>query len=83
MDKSQLCRQLTAEQFAAFDVRLYLDTHPHDADALSRFCKYHSEYADTKEKYELMYGPISPDSAAMSDTYTWPDDPWPWESEAN
>ena len=82
MDKKQLLWQMTAEQFAAFDVQLYLDTHPHDRNALTLLEKYQKNYMSYKKQYESAYGPITSDAMAY-DSWRWVNNPWPWEREAN
>ncbi|MDR0324756.1 MAG: spore coat protein CotJB [Oscillospiraceae bacterium] len=82
MDRKQLLWQMGAEQFAAFDVQLYLDTHPHDRSALHLFHSYHRNHQRYKREYEAKFGPLSAD-AAINEPWRWVSDPWPWEREAN
>jgi spore coat protein JB len=74
---------MTAEQVAAFDIQLYLDTHPNDKNALHMFNKYQEEYAERRKQYEALYGQISADSMTNNVTWEWINNPWPWEVEAN
>jgi len=83
MDRRELQWLMTAEQFAAFDIQLYLDTHPDDNVALQMLNKYQSNYEEQKKQFELLFGPLSPDNTGMSDRWMWIDNPWPWEMEAN
>ena len=82
MGNNQLLWQMTAQQFAAFDVHLYLDTHPNDRTALQMFRNYREAYQKLEKEYEAMYGPVSASRAAR-ETWEWLKDPWPWEKEAN
>jgi len=82
MDRSRMLRKMTAEQFAAFDVRLYLDTHPHDMNAQKRHDEYQKNFMKQKAEFEAMFGPLTTDSAA-GNAKEWTKDPWPWETEAN
>lgn len=82
MDRRQLLWQMTAEQFAAFDTQLYLDTHSHDQRALQMFNNYRNAYAKLRTEFESMFGPISSDNTAGG-SWEWLNDPWPWEREAN
>ena len=82
MNRRQLLWQMTAEQFAAFDTHLYLDTHPDDKTALQMFNNYQQAFMAHKTEYEKLYGPISP-SSNNSESWAWLNDPWPWEKEAN
>ena len=82
MEKRKLLWKMTSRQFAAFELQLYLDTHPGDKTALQMFNKYRGEHAQLQKQYESLYGPLSTDM--MSDyCWTWVSDPWPWEKEAN
>ena len=82
MDKNQLLWQLSAEQFAALEMQLYLDTHANDANALGMFNNYQKNYLALKEHYEKTYGPITVNYSNHSN-WNWVNDPWPWEKEAN
>lgn len=82
MNKDQLLWKLTAEQFAAFDVHLYLDTHPNDTAAMELYNEYQKAYMEYKTEYESLYGPLTPDSA-VGEMWKWIKNPWPWEKEAN
>ena len=61
-----------ARSFAAWEVRLYLDTHPEDASALALYRRLCAQecggYACVPHE---------------RDRWSWIDDPWPWELEAN
>ena len=81
-DRAIMLRQYAAEQFAAFDVQLYLDTHPNDRSALDLFDKYQKNAQKYKKEFEGMYGPLSSDSA-MYGSWRWVEEPWPWEREFN
>ena len=83
MDRKQMSWQMTAEQFAAFDTQLYLDTHPDDKVAMQMFEKYHKNFQQYKKQYEEMFGPLSSVSGVKNNKWMWIDDPWPWELEAN
>jgi len=83
MDRQQLNRQMTAEQFAAFDTQLYLDTRPDDKVALNMFNNYIKSFNEHKKQYEAQFGPLMAESGAAGDTWAWVKDPWPWEKEAN
>ncbi len=82
MTRNELIHQVSAQQFAAFDTQLYLDTHPEDEMAMRMFKNYTNAYMALVKEYERQYGPL--DSASATDgTWKWIDDPWPWEREAN
>ena len=82
-DRSRLLQKIQAEDFAVYEVALYLDCHPGNKKALA-FLHQHSEEAkQLKQEYEAKYGPLT--HAGVNDTmrWTWIDGPWPWEKEGN
>lgn len=83
MDRKQMGRQMTAEQFAAFDTQLYLDTHPYDKVALNMFNNYQKSYSEYKKQYEELCGPVMSEDCTADGKWMWIDNPWPWEKEAN
>ena len=83
MDKLKLLQQLQSYNFAAYDMLLYLDTHPNDKKAFNLFKSLVEKTKKIKTEYESQYGPLTAYSAAAFDSFTWIDSPWPWEKEAN
>lgn len=79
-DEQNLMDYINAVSFAIDDVKLYLDTHPCDAQAL----KYYEHYKMLRKKaiaqYSEMFGPLSADHVDVCDGYwAWVKNPWPWE----
>lgn len=74
-----LSSQLQAMSFAIDELGLYLDTHHDDADAVALFNQYVERYADAMQAYEAQYGSLTQRDSALEGTYTWIDDPWPWD----
>ena len=83
MAGNNLMRAIQMYDFYLYELNLYLDTHPNDANALSLFKKYNEMRASAYESYTAKYGPITADSFTDGDCFTWPNDPWPWERSAN
>ena len=80
------CRQdllhwINVVSFAVNDVQLFLDTHPEDQEALSFFSEYNKLRKEALDEYAKYYGPLTIDSANMNcqETWTWINDPWPWQ----
>ncbi|MGN1367639.1 MAG: spore coat protein CotJB, partial [Aristaeellaceae bacterium] len=65
------CAQAAA--FAAWEMRLYLNTHPHDKKALCFFRKLCKEAEE--ENYATTF---LTDDCCTSD-WSWVENPWPWE----
>ena len=82
-DKSKLLQKLQSYNFAAYDMLLYLDTHPDDKSAFEIFKDLLCNVKKIKADYEKIYGPLTPYSAAAFDSFEWLNSPWPWEKEAN
>jgi len=77
---SPLC-ELMALHFAIVELGLYLDTHKDDKEAFALFTHYVKLYEEGKCAYERRYGPLKQMSTAELGSYSWPNDPWPWEYE--
>jgi spore coat protein JB len=83
MEKTNLLNQLQNYHFAAYDMLLYLDTHPNDKKAFQMFKDLVKKYQALKNEYEQNYGPLSAFASANSNQFDWIESPWPWEKEAN
>jgi len=59
--------------FAAWDLRLYLDTHPDDQQAQALFSRLCREVEDPS------YATAFLDGSSCGTQWEWTDDPWPWE----
>ena len=79
-EQQQLKKNLCEQHFAAVDVNLYLDTHPHDKKALEAMRKYTQKYNELKKLYEQKYGPLDIFAPINGDCWQWIDSPWPWEN---
>ena len=83
MDKQNTLLKLQSYHFAAYDMLLYLDTHPDDKKAFEIFKDLVSKFKSLKAQYEKEFGPLCAFSTADSASFNWIDSPWPWEKEAN
>jgi spore coat protein JB len=72
---AQLCDG-QAEAFAAWELRLYLNTHPCDRRALELFKRY-ARCADQPN-----YAGAFAFDDGCPDRWSWTDAPWPWEHNA-
>ena len=80
MDENQekLLKEVMAASFSAFDLHLYLNTHPYDQRALYLFNLNTQRSLMLRQNYERMYGPLTA-SAATGYPWQWINNPWPWE----
>ena len=65
--------------FALHELALYLDTHRDDKEALALYRQYQRIYHDGMKLYGEKYGPLGHAMPTEGDSYSWLDDPWPWE----
>lgn len=76
MDRCKLMRELSAVQFAAWELHIYLDTHPCDEKAMEMHRKYTERAMELREEYEECFGPLTHTAASGAE---WIKNPWPWE----
>ncbi len=81
-EAESLRRRYAAAEFAAWELHLFLDSHPDDADAARKLKEYREKSARLKETFEAQYGPIG-QTFQNTSRWAWVTDPWPWEKEAN
>jgi spore coat protein JB len=81
--QQDLMRQIMEYDFAAFDLHLYLDTHPDDERAIYLFNNCVEMSKKLREVYEPAYGPLTASASGMLRPFRWIVGPWPWEPEAN
>ena len=74
--KKQKLLRLSAVQFAAWELHMYLDTHPNDKAAMLRYKELEAQYHKLLSDFENEYGPIILPASGDG----WLDDPWPWET---
>ncbi len=77
--REQLMCIITEASFALDDVKLFLDTHPYDKEAMEYYQNYRLIRKEAMNEYRDCYGPISAYDVAEADMWTWINDPWPWE----
>ena len=82
-NKSKLLKAINSVSFALLDLALYLDTHPHDSEALAKYEKYKVLRQQALYEYTENYGPLLIDKVPESSNWQWVCTPWPWEMEAN
>ena len=76
MNRNKMLLRLSAVQFAAWELHVYLDTHPLDAEAALRYKELMNEYSLLLSEYEAAYGPVTKPATGNE----WLKDPWPWEN---
>lgn len=80
-DREILLKKISAYQFAALDLQLFLNTHPNDKKVLEKMKEYRDKSLPYIEEYEKKYGPLTKNMTSTNN-WRWIKGPWPWESEA-
>jgi spore coat protein JB len=78
VDREAMLKKVQMHFFAAYDARLFLDTHPTDLTALDYFKTHVALGNSAKKEYEAKFGPLEAENVGNS--WNWVDDPWPWEN---
>lgn len=81
MNRQQLMDHINQVSFAVDEVKLYLDTHPCDQEALAYFREMSRKRNHALKEYAAAYGPLTIDTADESCTerWNWINEPWPWQ----
>ena len=80
-EQEMMLRKLSSYEFACWEMRCYLDTHPSDKEAFKMHEEYLKKYKLKKAEYEAKYGPLNSGSGIDKSGWDWLDEPWPWENE--
>lgn len=75
-DRETILNKLSALQFAAWELHLYMDTHPDDCDAKELHEKYSCKSSELANLYESKFGPFNHLSGTGE---MWLQNPWPWD----
>ena len=80
-NRINLLRAIQMYDFYLTELNLYLDTHPYDKKALSKFNEVNSKKEQAYKTYIENYGPLTFCDVNSSEQFNWVDNPWPWEGE--
>ena len=80
-DGMQSMQDLQAANFAITELGLYLDTHADDEEAVQLFNQYVEQYEMLRQQAEDSGMALTQMEAAAGGSYTWLQDPWPWDAE--
>ena len=82
-NRGALLAQLAAEDFALYEVALYLDAYPTCQKALAYYHQHRERAMALRAEYEKQYGPLTLNNNENDTQWQWTKGPWPWEKEAN
>ncbi len=80
-NRKELFQHINEVSFAVDDIKLYLDTHPCDEEALECFEEYSQLRNEALKEYAKHFGPLTMDTVIYSkaDKWDWTQNPWPWQ----
>lgn len=81
--KFEMLKEIAALRMVCIDLQLYLNTHPMDKEALSKYNTVTMQVSSLKKTYERMYGMLCTEGTISPYPWQWICEPWPWEYEAN
>lgn len=81
MTEREIClKKLATYSFAAFDLHLYLDTHPNDEKTAKKLREYLDKADEVRKEFEAKFGPLQT-SQEDANRWAWIAGPWPWEAK--
>ena len=76
-EKEEMLFNIGEYAFMMHDMNLYLDTHPNNQEALSKFNEYRNKTNELITMYERKYGPLMVSDNDFNKSFTWVNK-WPW-----
>lgn len=77
-ERAKELKALCAEEFAAWDMHLYLDTHPGDLKMVEKYNMHKMKCAVMRHDFEEKYYYLT---ARDAQGVQWFREPWPWDNE--
>ncbi|MBE6636747.1 MAG: spore coat protein CotJB [Ruminococcaceae bacterium] len=81
MSRKELWDAIGSVSFAMDELRLFLDTHPDCAEALSLFSEYSNARHELLVRYTQTFGPLDSYTPGTENGWTWNCGPMPWSTE--
>lgn len=81
LDEQYYAKLLELQQvdFALVELTLYLDTHPHDLQALQQYNFLAQQRQGIALQFEIAYGPLLQFHSFSRFPWQWAESPWPWQ----
>lgn len=83
MNREELLKRLSAADFYAIDLHLYLNTHPEDRDAINKYNAVVTEAQELRREFENTFGMLNAHTSKSKCPWQWIEDPWPWQYQFN
>ena len=78
-EQQRMLRQLSSYKFAAWELHIFLDTHPNNCDAAKKLAEIRKKIDELTVQYESIYGPLN-ETTTDANRWAWITGPWPWET---
>lgn len=78
-ERQKRMRDVQMYDFALVEAAEYLDGHPNDPNALSYFNTQQKLYQQAVRAYTRRFGPLQSKDGTYTNSWSWVNDPWPWE----
>ena len=78
-ERTKLLKDIQRYNFAAYDLGLYLNTHPTDKRAIAMHHELTVKLNAITDDFQRKFGPLTRSASKNHDTWDWISDPWPWE----
>lgn len=78
-ERQELLFKVQSADFAAYELMLYLDTHPCCQSALTLYQEKVKEAKELRNEYEAKYGPLTAASSSQQTPWQWIQKPQAWE----
>ncbi len=82
-ERQKMLQQICGYDFALLDTALYLDSHPQSKAALDFYAQNQALLQESQAAYEEEFGPLTKYGYLQEDSWSWIQDPWPWEGDAD
>ena len=80
-ERKTLLSRIAICDFILAETSLFLDTHPHCAEALAFYKKHLEMRKKAAEEYAEKFGMLRHEDYSGQTDWQWTEGPWPWEYE--
>ena len=80
-ERAKMLNKLQGYKLAAYDLGLFLNTHPTDKRALAMHKELCQKADEMAQDFEKNFGPLSMCANKNDESWDWIDGPWPWEQQ--
>ncbi|MGN0430966.1 MAG: spore coat protein CotJB [Lachnospiraceae bacterium] len=82
-EQNRMLMDIGIIDFTLVELTLYLDTHPHDKQAMEYFNHYARIKNQMVKDFSMRYYPLTKDVSTETREWQWALAPMPWENAAN